>query len=143
MVFTNQLLNTVLLHQGRAAHYHPMLSAVVVHLQRQAGAGFYRDPFHLPAASFGNSCVMAPGAVNLAVRLALWAASCFQLLHHSFDVLGFGAIRNQHCVVGFHDYEVFNSQTHYQAVFAAQIAVAAVFGDHVALEDIPIGILVF
>ena len=84
---------------------------------------------------------MAPGAIDLAVGLALRAAGGLQLLHHGLDLLGLGAIRNQHGVVGFHHHQVFNPQPHHQAVFAAQVAVAAAFGDHVALQHIALGIL--
>ena len=41
---------------------------------------------------------MAPGAVDLAVGLSFRAAGGLQLLHHGLDLLGLGAIRNQHGV---------------------------------------------
>ena len=86
---------------------------------------------------------MAPGAVDLAVRLALRAAGGLQLLHHGFDLLRFRAVRNQHGIVGFHHHKVLDPQPHHQAVFAAQIAVAAAFRDHVALQHIALGISLF
>ena len=98
-------------------------------LQRQAGAGFHRDPFHLPAGSFSDAGAASRDGRSCGAPCPP-AAGGLQLLHHGLDLLGLGAIRNQHGVVGFHHHEVFNAQTHHQAVFAAQIAVAAAFADH-------------
>ena len=140
LVFPHQLLFAVAFHQGGALHHHPVFGPVVMHLQGEAGARFHRDSLHLPAAVFHHTGVMGPGAIDLAVRLAFWATCILQLLHHGFDLLSFGTISDQNGVVGFHHHQVLDPKTHNQAVFAAYVAVAAAFGDHVALQHIPLGI---
>ncbi len=71
LVFANQFLDAVFFHHGCPSHHNPVLGAVVVHLQRQAGAGIHHDLLHLPALPFGDAVVGAPGAVDPAVGFAL------------------------------------------------------------------------
>ena len=113
-----------------------------MHLQGEACPRFHRDSLHLPEAVFHQTGVVAPGAIDLALGLAFWAACILQLLHHAFDLLGFSAISDQNGVVGCHHHEVLDTMAHDQTMFAAQIAVAAAFGDRVAQQHIPLGIAV-
>jgi hypothetical protein len=53
---------------GRAADHDPVLGAVVVHLQAQAGAGLDHDALDLVARAVVDAVVPAPGAVHLAVQ---------------------------------------------------------------------------
>ena len=127
------MLVAVALGQGSPFNDHPVLGPVVVHLQRKACTGFHRDPFHLPAGSFGNAGVMAPGAVDLAVGLALGlpaASSCFTTVLISW-ALARSAINTASSVS---TTTRFSTPAHHQAVFAAQVAVAAAFSNHVALH---------
>ena len=54
-----------------AAHHHPMLRSVVVHLQGQGGAGFDLNAFDLVSLTRINSLVPPPGPVHTAVLQSL------------------------------------------------------------------------
>jgi len=63
LVFADQLLVLVLVHLRCPLHHDPVLGAVRVHLQRDAGAGVDADLLDLPALAFGDTVVAAPGLV--------------------------------------------------------------------------------
>ena len=142
LVFADQLLLAILFHQRRALHHDPVFGPVVVHLQRKAGAGVDHDPLHLPAGSLGDAVIGAPGAIDLAVGLALRGPLALQQAHDPLDVLGPVAVGHQHHIVGFHHHQVFDAKPHHQAVLAAQVAVAGVFVDHPAPQHVALVVLV-
>src|SRR5690625_2073369 len=53
-----------LLHLGGASDHNPMLRSVIVHLQRQTGAGFYGDAFNLITGARVHGIVATPGSVT-------------------------------------------------------------------------------
>ena len=142
LVLPHQLLLTVLFHQGGAFHNYPVLGPVVMHLQRQARARVHGNTLHLPAAAFRHACVGTPGPVNLAMGFPFRTAIGLKLLHHGLDLLGLGAVRDQYGVIGFDDHEVFHPKADHQAVFAAQVAVAAAFTDDATLQNVAIAVAI-
>ena len=119
LVFAYQLPATIFFHYRRSLHHDPVFGAVVVHLQRQAGTGVDHDPFHLPALTLGDAVVGAPGAVDLAVGLALWCPFPLQPPHYCFDLLGSVAVGYQHDVIGFHHHQILYTEPHHQPMLAA------------------------
>ena len=142
LVLAHQLLDAILFHQRRALHHDPVLSAVVMHLQGEAGAGIDHDLLHLPALPFGDAVVGAPGPVDLAMGLALRSALPFQGVHHRLDILGPIAMGHQHHVIGFNHHQILHTQAHHQPVFTAEIAVTGPLTDHPSPEHIAVGVLV-
>ena len=61
-------------HPGHATDHDPVLAAMVVHLQAEAGAGLDLDALDLEARAFFEHGVGAPGAVHGAVELVRFVA---------------------------------------------------------------------
>ena len=141
LVLAHQFLDAVLLHQGGALHHHPVFSAMVVHLEREAGSGLHLDLLHLPAIPFHHAVVMAPGAVDAAVGLAFRGPLPFEAPHDRLHLLGPVAVGHQHHVVGFDHHQILHAEAHHEAVFTAEVAVAGVFADHPAPQYVALGIL--
>ena len=72
----------------------------------------------------------------------LRTAISLQLFHHSLDVLGFGPVRDQYGIIGFHNHQVFHPKAHNQPVLAAQVAIAALLTDHSPLEHISVAVAI-
>ena len=51
----------------RALDHDPVLGAMVVHLQAQAGLGIDLDALDFKAVAFVDAVIPAPGAMNLAM----------------------------------------------------------------------------
>jgi hypothetical protein len=91
---------------GGAGDHDPVLSAVVVFLQAQAGLGLDLNALDLEAAAFVDAVVPAPGAVHFAVQGVLFAFWLRQLGHDVLDVLAARLVGDQHGVSGFDDDQV-------------------------------------
>src|SRR5512142_1106384 len=74
LVLAEQELFLTACHFCRAAHDDPVLGAVVVHLQAQAGAGVDQDALDLEAWPGVDAVVPPPGTVHAAVDVTLAAA---------------------------------------------------------------------
>ncbi len=73
-----------------AAHDHPVLGAMVVHLQRQPPARFHHDALDLIAGAVVERLVLAPGPMHLQVVLGDLGRDLLQPLHelpHAVDAL--------------------------------------------------------
>ena len=81
-----------------AFHHDPMFSAVVVHLQTQAGAWFDNDSFDLKTFAFINTVIPAPWAANLAVCVSNVVPSGFPLGNYVYKVLALEQVDDQHGV---------------------------------------------
>ncbi len=84
----------------RAGHHDPVLGAVVVFLQAQAGFGLDRDGLDLEAAAFVYAVVPAPGAANFAAQGLLYALLSGELIDDVFHVLAARLAAHQHGVCG-------------------------------------------
>ena len=136
---------------GHALDDDPVLVAVVVHLQAQAGAGFHLDALDLVARAFAQDGVGAPGARHGTVQLGGLVLASFQFLHHLLHLLGLVGGSHQQGVGGVDDEQVLQADGGHQAVFAvvdihvvtvdedglAGAAVALVIGRREAAHCIP------
>src|SRR5262245_60094755 len=91
-------------HSCCARHDNPMLGAVVVHLEAERRARLDHDPLDLEPVAPVDALVVAPRAVNAAVRDVLGPLRRVEVRDDVLDLLGVGAIRHQHRIGGFdHD----------------------------------------
>ena len=79
---------------GSAFDDDPVLSAVMVLLQAEAGFGFDLNALDLEAIGFVDAVVPTPRAVHLAMQGVLFAAIALQLADDGFDVLTATAVGN-------------------------------------------------
>ncbi len=138
LVFGQQKHFAAVGHLGRALHHDPVLGAVVVFLQAQAGAGFDADAFDLEALAHVDAVVPAPGPGHAPVQGGLWQLRVFEVGHHVFDLLGVVALRHQQGVGRVDDQQVLRAQRHHRAPGRVDVGVArlqgvALAGDAVAL----------
>jgi phosphoserine/homoserine phosphotransferase len=91
----------------RTANDHPVLGAILVLLQAQAGFGLDLDALDLEAPSFIDAVVPTPRAVHFAVQRVLFAFGVLQLGDDVFDVLAAGFFGDQNGIGCFHHDQVF------------------------------------
>jgi hypothetical protein len=92
-------------HPGRAAHHDPVLGAMMVHLQRERGAGADDDALDLEALAAVDAVVPAPGAMHLAMQFGFAAAGGLEAADDGLHFLGALLGRHQHGIGGFdHDH---------------------------------------
>ncbi len=126
----------------RSTGYHdPVFGAVVVHLQRQAGARLDGDTLDLETTAHVHRIVGAPRTVHFEVVLGLGAALFVQGGDHLLDALDLVLVGNHHRVLGFDDHDVVQTDHRHQFTVAVDHAVAAVLDDDVALGDVAVGVL--
>ncbi len=118
-----------------------MLRAVVVHLQREAGARFHGDALDLEARALVDAVVGAPGAVHPAVALGLGAGLLHQVPDQLLDLLHAVLVGDHHGVLGLHHHHVVQADQGDQLVLAVDQAVAAVLQHDVAARDVAGGVL--
>lgn len=98
LIFGEQGLCAVNGDFGGAADHHPVLCAVVVHLQREFLARVDHQVFDLEPVAAVHAFVPAPGAVHAPVFEVLGASAGAKLLDQLLDVLGFVEWHDQHGV---------------------------------------------
>src|SRR2546428_1609361 len=74
-------------HFRGARHHHPVLRAILVHLQRQRPAGLHHDALDLKALACVDAFVIPPGPVDPAVRNVLGSSLPVEALDHFLDLL--------------------------------------------------------
>lgn len=126
---------------GRAGHDDPVFGAVVVHLQRQAGAGGHADALDLEAFAAVDGVIAAPGAVHQAVGGGFGALGGVEAGDNAPHVLDLVAGGHQQGVGGLDDHGVVQAQQRDQAMAGIGIDIAAVFGDDVAAQGIALAVL--
>ena len=110
----------------RATDHHPMLCAVVVHLQRQNAARLDHDAFHLKPLTGIHPVIRAPGPEHLAVDAALGAVLRFQPVDNLLYILRLVLVRHQNRVSGLHHHQITHPHAGHQAAFRNRQGVAAV-----------------
>ncbi len=128
-------------HLGRALDDDPVLGAVVVHLQAQAGAGLDHDALDLVARPLVDAVVPAPGAVHQPVQHLLAALLAAELRDDVLHVLALVAARHQHRVGGLDDDEVVDTDHADQAAGGMHQRVVAVVDDGVAGRGVAVRVL--
>ena len=66
-IFRDQFFYIINRHLRRAADYHPVLGAVVMHLNRQLSFGLDGNPFNLKALALIHRVIFTPGTIDFAM----------------------------------------------------------------------------
>ena len=123
-------------HLAGAAHHHPVLEAVAVHLQGERLARLHAEALDLVALAGAESLEAAPGALDPAVMPALLAAFALEpgddLARLARGVL----VRHEHRVRGLDHHRVPEAHRGEQAMFRVQKAARAVADEHVAVGGV-------
>src|SRR5471030_3204104 len=133
LVFRQQLDALAAGDAGRAADHHPVLGAVVVHLQRQLAARIDGDALDLEALADVDALVAAPRTVDLGVVQMLGAVLRLQVFDDLLDALHLVLVGHQHGVGLLDDDHIFQADdgddaalgAHQRARHAVQVDVAA------------------
>lgn len=115
-----------------AANDDPVLGAVVVHLQRQRGAGVDDDALDLEARAGIDAFVGTPGAIYAPVLLVFLALLFLQLRHDLFHVLRLVLGGDEHGVRRFHDQRVLEPECCDETMLRDHEAVVGVVQERVA-----------
>ena len=141
LVFSQQRFLAIDGDFGSAADHHPVLGAVVVHLQRQFGARLHHDAFDLKTLARVYALVPAPGAVHAAVFHLFFALVLGKVSNSLFDVLRLVFVHDQHGIGRFHHHHIAQAHHGHQAAFGAHIAVVRAVGKYVAQQGVAVVIL--
>ena len=123
-------------------HHHPVLGAVVVHLQRQGGIGVHGDPLYLESVACVDGFVATPGAIDPAVVFVLGAFVALEAFHQFFHVLGVVLGGDHDGVGGFDDDHVVQAGGCQESVFGDDQAVSGLVSVDVAFDDITVLVVV-
>lgn len=94
---------------SRALDHNPVLCAVMMFLQTEAGTGFDLDTLDLEALAVVDAVIPTPWAVYLAMQSVFFPTAGRKLVDDLLDVLTARFIGNQHSFWGFDDDEVFHA----------------------------------
>ncbi|RMO06447.1 hypothetical protein ALQ47_05268 [Pseudomonas cichorii] len=140
LVFSQQEHVLVAGNLSRAGYHDPVLGAVVVHLQGEAGARFDRDALDLEAAAHVHRVVGAPRTIDFQMVLGFAAALLVERVDHLLDALDLVLVGDHHGVLGFDDHDVVQTDHRDQFAVAVDHAVAAVLNDDVAFGDVAVAV---
>src|SRR5690606_14953150 len=129
-------------HPGRARHHHPVLGAVVVHLQRQAGARADDDALDLEAMTVVDAVVITPGPMHLAMLVALGTPLGLEPGDGVLDQMELAAVGHQYHVGRFNHDRVLHADAGHHAAFGAHQHVVALHGEGVTFDHVAVGVLV-
>src|SRR5690554_6182798 len=106
LVFRDQIGIVAVGDFGRAADHNPVFCPVVVHLDRQLGAGLHGDAFHLVAVAVIDRIIYTPGPVNFPVVHVLVSTITFDAFNDLFDILDLIFVGDEQGVFGFNNHQV-------------------------------------
>ena len=114
---------------------------MMVHLQRQAGAGRHANALDLKARAVVDGVIAAPGAEDLAMGMGFAAPGVVQAGDDVAHVLDSVARGHQYGVRRFHHHRILQPEQRHQAVVGVGIDIAATFGDDIPAQGVARGIL--
>src|SRR5690554_4646228 len=136
LVFRDQIGIVAVGDFGRAADHNPVFCPVVVHLDRQLGAGLHGDAFHLVAVAVIDRIIYTPGPVNFPVVHVLVSTITFNAFNDLFDILDLIFVGDEQGVFGFNDHQIFHTNRGYKAVICPDQGALCVVGNDISAEGV-------
>ena len=102
---------------------NPVLTSVMMHLQRQGGSGLDFNALDFEPVTFFQSGEFSPWSVDGLVQSVGFVIVSFQLFNDTFYILGVVFVCDQKSVVGIDYHEIFNTYCCYQAAMAADVGI--------------------
>src|SRR5690554_1342023 len=136
LVFRDQIGIVAVGDFGRAADHNPVFCPVVVHLDRQLGAGLHGDAFHLVAVAVIDRIIYTPGPVNFPVVHVLVSTITFDAFNDLFDILDLIFVGDEQGVFGFNDHQIFHTNRGYKAVICPDQSALCVVGNDISAEGV-------
>ena len=119
-----------------AAHDHPMLGAMMMHLQRQPPPRLDHDALDLVAVAAIERLVRAPGPMHLEMFLGHRRGRALELLHQLLHVANARALGDQDGVLARDHHRVVDAEQRNQRLVRGDIGVVRLDKDGVAAHRI-------